>query len=237
MTSAYKNLRECILTNPLGISLLPKKIRRLVDSYFPFSTGIEIECERIKQEYIHIEDYMNKIGVINFSSEPQEQRFRLCKGEAGIITLYKLCEYLTKYGRKNVESGIHYHIDCTPFFSSIQEDKGNGLWWILRELDRWKYKGRYNERSVSVNKANWVRIHSYHKTLEFRIGEMTFDYEVMIRRILHCQSIVKRVRKQYETGFVKPAAIETGQVMFNGLRLTDCDTYQCLVTIDNSYLF
>jgi hypothetical protein len=45
--------------------------------------------------------------------------------------------------------------------------------------------------------GNWVRTNPL-KTVEFRMGEMTFDYEQLLKRVLHISDILKRVKKGKE---------------------------------------
>ena len=67
--------------------------------------------------------------------------------------------------------------------------------YILTELDKWKYKGTYNPRKcVFSSSRNWVRFKDTLKTMEIRIGEMTFDYELLFERIRHCNEIVKTLK-------------------------------------------
>ena len=64
--------------------------------------------------------------------------------------------------------------------------------WMLAEIDEWNYKGKYNKRNFEFNKSSWIRAHGIYSTLEYRIGEMTFDYKLIVKRIIHCQSITER---------------------------------------------
>jgi hypothetical protein len=72
--------------------------------------------------------------------------------------------------------------------------------WILGELDKWKYDGTYNSRGISVGgycTGGWLR-HNPLGTLEFRVGNMTFDYEVILGRILSATRIVKKIKDKIE---------------------------------------
>ncbi len=89
---------------------------------------------------------------------------------------------------------IHYHIDCTDCYRTIRNHvdsypcEGN---WILDELDSWGYKGTYNGRRI----GGWLRANSL-ETLEYRCGEMTFDYQDLIKNIIHANDITKRLKKE-----------------------------------------
>ena len=103
---------------------------------------------------------------------------------------------LKKYAELNPDSGIHYHIDCTDVYDLFTSDFiNNHSDYILTELDKWKYKGTYNPRKcVFSSSRNWVRFKDTLKTMEIRIGEMTFDYELLFERIRHSSEIVKTLK-------------------------------------------
>lgn len=225
MKNAYKNLRECIKSNPAGLSFLPDKVKVLTSSYIPYSTGIEVECtifdlshpERMKE----IITKSKEIGFMNDGDiGTTESRFRLHTGEKGLVELFKMTELLKEYFCPNSQSGIHYHIDMNDVAKYIDYgnyDPQNGRWnesdkyeWVFKELDTWGYTGTFNKRMIGCSKSAWVRMCNYYSTMEFRIGEMTFDYQLIVKRILHCQSIVKRVKKQ----ILKEAGIGVASLPF-----------------------
>ena len=102
-------------------------------------------------------------------------------------------------------SGIHYHVDCGgagPLYESLK----NKLYrspnhievkereQILQELDTWNYKGSFNSRNIGEG-YHYIRFNLGHNTMEFRIGEMTFDYNILVKRIYHANDIVRRVKE------------------------------------------
>ena len=104
----------------------------------------------------------------------------------------------------NNMSGIHYHVGIGyPSIEKLYTRLCGGTReqrkiddMILPELDKWDYKGQYNSRYVSTEKSSaWVNIRRRMGTVEYRTGEMTFDYSVMINRILHVSSISSKVIK------------------------------------------
>lgn len=192
----YGTLREMIYKSPLALhSLTDKKLIAIAEAYLPYSTGIEVECcwncdltEQLQP--------LNIPYLMYYYHDSMEKRFRIPPGIKGMICLYHISEWLKTHCGLNDRSGIHYHIDMGIDFWDIHsfiscQDHD----WILKSLDKWGYKGSFNERQVSSVKAGWVskRVH----TLEFRIGEMTFDYELLIKRILNCQNIVRRLKYTY----------------------------------------
>ena len=64
---------------------------------------------------------------------------------------------------------------------------------MLKALKSWNYKGSYNTWTIS-NYRTAIRIPTEHSTIEYRIGEMSFDYELIIKRIIHCQNITRRLK-------------------------------------------
>jgi hypothetical protein len=62
----------------------------------------------------------------------------------------------------------------------------------LKKLECWNYTGIFNAKKVSFCK-NTVRFHKNLKTVEFRIGEMSFEYDVLVKRIIHCHKIVQDI--------------------------------------------
>lgn len=199
-------LQELVETAPVVLlALKDKKIIDEINNMLPYSTGFEIECgvnhtEFNKDNFDVIPDIME----VDTRISSGEQRFRIPNGFKGIICLYNLCEQLKNNLLLNYGSGIHYHVDCTGCFN--QDLVGITMLnqsWILEELSSWDYKGTYNSKGINcsnvtgcdfnLNTGNWLRF-NHLRTMEFRIGEMSFDYKVLIRRILHCNSIVKRVK-------------------------------------------
>ena len=69
--------------------------------------------------------------------------------------------------------------------------------FMLSELDTWGYKGTYNSRNVSKHCGHcWIRFQDSFKTMECRIGEMTFHYYLLLQRILHLQSISMIIKER-----------------------------------------
>ena len=200
MQHGYKFVRQAMKVLPLSLANVQGKLQSVANSYLPYSTGLEIECT-IKG------DISSSVIVLAFNNIPNimavdidygEQRFRIPNGITGAICLYNICERLKIMSRLNMTSGIHYHIDCTDitrekYFMIANLHCRNKQSFILKALESWGYTGSYNAWEVS-NQKQAVRFHERYQTIEFRIGEMTFDYELMIKRILHCQNIVRKLK-------------------------------------------
>ena len=178
-------------TIPLALDVEDKIVQKLALFYFPYSVGFEIETIT---ENIRIFDEIPYL--IENKSSISELRFRIPNGIKGIQCLFNISIYLKKYTELNPESGIHYHIDCTDVYDLFTPDFiNNHSDYILTELDKWEYKGTYNPRKcVFSSSRNWVRFKDTLKTMEIRIGEMTFDYELLFERIRHCNEIVRTLK-------------------------------------------
>ena len=187
------NFKDLILINPLFIPS-----NKMTEQYFnialPFDVGIEIETEIFKSSFDIMQNFNKSIVIQNDT----EIKIRISKGLEGAKVLYNFLKLLNKHAYFNNLSGIHYHIDFTTFFDFFNNDINKiekiicqHETYILTELDKWNYKGTFNTRRISSNKGDWLSIRKMFKTLEFRIGEMSFDYSLIIKRILHLTEIVK----------------------------------------------
>ena len=185
------NIDTILKTIPLALDVEDKNVQKLALFYFPYSVGFEIETNT---QNIRIFDEIPYL-IANTSSV-NELRFRIPNGIKGIQCLFNISIYLKKYTELNPQSGIHYHIDCTDVYDLFTSDFiNNHSDYILTELDKWKYKGTYNPRKcVFSSSRNWVRFKDTLKTMEIRIGEMTFDYELLFERIRHSSEIVKTLK-------------------------------------------
>jgi hypothetical protein len=190
--------------NPIplsNISVDNEEVINYITSLLPYSTGFEIECsinEKFDTKILNVE--FSKIPfILEVIIDSCEQRFRIPNGIKGFLCLYLISQNLCKYSELNPLSGIHYHVDFNDNTSNLYKQcrtldlnfKEN----ILKELDTWNYIGTYNDRNISFG-AHWIKLNSEFQTLEFRIGEMTFDYKLLIKRILHCNKLVGDIKKE-----------------------------------------
>lgn len=207
MYRPYRKAKDYVFTNPLLLdTITDDKILSIINNMMPREVGIEIECDFNTNHpniygYISHERMFSGIkGLIEVHNDREEQRYRLSSGIIGMQALYEVCKRLHIYSKINNGSGIHYHIDFRDKWNDLMNKldrihDGSGgryksLQWMLDRVSHWRYKGNYNKPYVSTNKKA-IRIHSGTHTIEFRTGEMTFDYELMIRRIISAQSVVK----------------------------------------------
>lgn len=175
---------DCLLfINPL---LLEDKWEEIALHYLPHDTGIEIECSL--QEHYTKEVFNNIPNLVENLSTNDEQRFRIPSGLDGFKCLFNICEAL-KQNCLYSQSGIHYHIDMRHVYNKLVTNSFicNTEKYVLNELESWDYKGTYNSKKV----GGWYRFQAGFQTIEFRIGEMTFEYPQMVKRICHGHYIVK----------------------------------------------
>ncbi len=202
MHKAYRNVKGLVMTSPFLLAYLKdSSLIEYAESFLKEDTGIEIECQ-LKDEggYWREPKVFDDIpDLVEFKGTGDEQRFRIPKGIKGLVCLWNICAALKKYAKLNLGSGIHYHIN----FAEAQKMIGYGYEnlfisenndWLMKAIKSWNYKGRYNRMEFTDSKTA-VKYHSYHQTIEYRIGEMTFDYELMIKRIIHCQNMTYLLKK------------------------------------------
>lgn len=204
-----ENIKFLIHNAPFKLDITDSIVQEIGLYYLPYSTGFEIECMvnvkdiNIKQKFLDIPNII-EADVNNL----YEQRFRIPNGIKGIVCLFHISNLLKEYAVLNPDSGIHYHIDFTDVFDNIFLEKGINIYgdsnnfidnnkdYILSELDKWNYKGTYNRREVLASVGSvWVRFQSMFKTMEIRIGEMTFDYSLLFKRIVHGNEIAKTLKE------------------------------------------
>lgn len=215
MYRPYKMVKGLVMTNPLPLMSedrlgyskgITDNLVRYINSIFTRDIGIEIEAI-LKSNYTIVdfhEAWNNANLVCSEDSDADEIRIRLNFYDNSIsrclIDLYLGLEIIKEYYKLNILSGIHYHVDCPTIFltPNIAYDSNivsNQHEWVFKALSSWNYneaKGG-NARYISILKWSQVRIHRVYKTLEYRIGEMTFDYSVILKRIVHITNITNKI--------------------------------------------
>ena len=247
MHRGYANVREQVRTCPLALAYLKESsLIEYANSFLTHDTGIEIECYQ-NNNFIITESKFRKIpDIISVNFDPSEKRFRIPSGIKGLICLYRICQLAKEHLTLNPESGIHYHIDFTKEFELIRQQsdsasirrtfmcKNND--WLMESIKSWNYTGKFNQSIFSVIKNSSVRFHDGCKTIEYRIGEMSFDYEVLVKRIIHCQNMTKKLSKSLQE--IIGTAVEVkqtfpasdigprimGRIRKNGYKRTFCNT-------------
>lgn len=188
---------------PHGLDINDSDVNKVADYLLPFSTGFEIECFYGKK--YNVDNFTAIENIMEVRNDKGEQRYRIPSGLMGLRCLYDI-SYQLKFNCERSDSGIHYQVDCTEWWDKLYNAKDYHYNKILEpykenillELDTWQYQGSYNKRD-----SNWYRLNSDFKTIEFRIGEMTFDYPVLFNRIIHCNAIVDYLKNQIIGNYLK----------------------------------
>lgn len=196
MVDASISIDKIIKSTPLLLSNYDNTVKELADYYLPYSTGFEIEC--CNKDNVPLNIYRTIDYIIEAPCEEDELKFRIPKGIRGIKCLYLISESLRENAMLNPNSGIHYHVDFSDDWNLLsKEEVKNNSKWILEELDTWEYKGTFNSRECEFSeRRNYTRFKNSTKTMEFRIGEMTFNYQLLFKRIIHVNDIVRRFKEK-----------------------------------------
>ena len=180
-------IKEGINSSPLTLIPFYSKNKDLINNVLPFSTGFEIECH---QKPGFNDNFFKQIpDIMEVICDTSEQRFRIPNGLRGLICLYNISELLKQYSYFNPLSGIHYHIDCTDWYHQLEDTRHEHKDKVLKELESWGYNSSYNSKDIGYSHY-WIRLNNQFKTAEFRIGEMTFDYPLLVKRIIHANAIM-----------------------------------------------
>lgn len=208
-------IKECVYHTPYILLSLKDEHLDIAKSFLPNSTGFEIECD--KSDHFDIKTFESIPHIMDIDCSDGEQRFRIPNGIQGIICLYNICHQLKLNSQLNQGSGIHYHIDMTdhPEFWKRNGEPyiTNNRKKILNDLDDWNYIGSYNKRDITYStNHNWVRFQPTFKTAEIRIGEMSFDYNLLIKRIIHANQLVGLLKEGIEPVF-KPLNLNEKELL------------------------
>jgi len=183
------------ITNPIALLMFKKEEEvNYINSLLPYSIGFEIECNSLE----NFDPNIFKVipDIMHVDCDNGEKRFRIPNGIRGLICLHNICIMLPKQCSLNTGSGIHYHIDCTDVYTVTHTSAfilANND-WIINELLNW---GTVSDVANYVARCStsrgWVRYSSLN-TIEFRVGEMTFDYSLIVTRMFSCTSIVSKLK-------------------------------------------
>lgn len=188
-----KVMEDCIYTNPLPLlQIQNSKIINIIDNYLPYSIGMEFECW--KTENYNESNFTSIPDIMVVQVDSYEQRYRIPRGLKGMICLWNICIQLKLNSKLDLGSSNHYHFDFTDvseeFRSNLVQDKNN-CEYIINELVKWE-----TAKDLS-KKYKWIRFFNSLGTLELRIGEPSFDYNVIIKRLIQGSNISKILKKQY----------------------------------------
>lgn len=191
-------LENAVRNAPLSLlALKDSESISYVNDFLPYSVGFEIETDL--QDDSNTNDFHNIPDIMYVGVDMWEQRFRIPNGIAGLLCLYNITVQLRKNLKLNHEAAIHYHIDMTDCFDQITDQfiKDNND-WMIEEVSTWGDNLDHDRSKKCSRERAWIRYANEHKTLEIRLGEMSFDYSVIINRMIHACSIVKRLKDKLQ---------------------------------------
>lgn len=199
-------MRDC----SIGKGLLASRLHRVI----PRRVGIEFELiGQLGKHYLDANDKIpcklqekklaDKFGLFAYSEDYlsgdinnlNEIRVSINKATQ-LKGLYNVLEGMKRYCEIPDGGGIHIHIDFSKYaHGQLIQLSANYVSNHLDEVEAIfpKYIGKYNERIVGIHqKATWVNF-SMHKSIEFRIAPLTFDYETLLNWIIKCNKFVSNL--------------------------------------------
>ena len=192
LTDKLKQIEEAIYSYPLSLlNITNQSILNIIDDFLPYSVGMEFECH-MKSTY-DINNFKNIPDIISVSVDASEQRYRIPSGLKGMICLYNICTQLKINSAIDPGSSNHYHFDMTdvwdllPNYHDSNPSRQDYINPILEELKTWGTALNYS----LIN--GWYRWNNL-QTLEIRIGEPSFEYNVIINRLIQGSNITKRLK-------------------------------------------
>lgn len=206
----------------------PKITYGIMKKMLPLRFSIEFECLGAIEPNRKISsiNLANKYKVYSLNRDyccntntPFEERNDLNEHRVSILGfkqlagLYQVLEVMKNNCIDCKGSGIHIHIDISPFYYPTTKKRnwyGDDFYLKLQQvliqnsyLDKVheifgnKYYGTYNRKTCSINeKGRWINIRTNYDTIEFRIGNLTFDYTELIDIVIKLQSLVKKVNRE-----------------------------------------
>lgn len=186
--SYLKVVGDCIYNNPLPLlSIQNPKILKYIDNYLPYSIGMEFECEQ--SNVYNKSNFKNIPDILDVEVDSGEQRYRIPKGLKGMVCLWNICIQLKLNSICDLYSSNHYHFDFTDVDRDTIQTEENKR-WVLKELESWG-------TALDLKQQNgWIRFFNCLGTLEIRIGEPTFDYKIIIKRLIQGSNISRKLKNE-----------------------------------------
>lgn len=192
VTAKLKQIEEAIYSYPLSLlNITNKSLLDTIDDFLPYSIGMEFECH-MKKSY-NKKDFDSIPDIMAVNVDSSEQRYRIPSGLKGMVCLYHICNQMKINSMIDPGSSNHYHFDMTdvwdilPSYSDTNPSRQDYINPILEELKTWGTALNYS----LIN--SWYRWNDL-QTLEIRIGEPSFDYNVIINRLIQGSNITKRLK-------------------------------------------
>ena len=151
---------------------------------------MEFEC--IQQKHYNKELFEAIPNIIHVNVDSSEQRYRIPSGLKGMVCLYHISNLMKDMSIIDEGSSNHYHTDLTDIWEQVFQ-KGycrkqlQGYDYITESLKKWETAFDYSRT------GNWWYFNDI-GTLEVRIGEPTFEYNIIIKRLMQCSDLCKIIR-------------------------------------------
>lgn len=177
---------------------------KIAYSMIPYQFGLEIECSPVRE----CPPMFKNKGCLDESVSSREARFRIIPGADGMKTLFELCNHLKEHYHPNPQGALHIHVDSREkgfiggFFTGNDYSKKlsdkDFCESILSKLDDVGYIRSYNSRLVTyvTSAATWVRFQDTKQTIEYRIFDVSFEYEDLVKSVIKAQKVTKFIKSQ-----------------------------------------
>lgn len=149
-----------------------------------------------------LQDLKNLITRPNWDAETlnyNEHRLSIAN-YTGLNGLYKVLNLMKEYCVYNTKAGIHIHVDFSKYpipdnnLRDFQETKISDA--ITPLLDEVGHIFRDDITTLTDKSyGSWIRLNKPgdELTIEFRLGDMTFEYETIVDWMIKCNSFVKKL--------------------------------------------
>ena len=185
----FKKVEDLIYNYPLPLlNITNLKILEAIEDYLPYSCGMEFEC--FQKDNYNVSNFKNIPNIMEVIVDTSEQRYRIPKGLKGVICLYEICKEMKNNSALDLRSSNHYHFDFTDIENKDILCTNENKEFIISELINWK---------TALNlfhKDSWIKFFNSLGTLEIRIGEPTFDYNIIIKRLIQGCKISKIIKSK-----------------------------------------
>ena len=118
----------------------------------------------------------------------------------GLYGLYKVLELMKEHCIPNPASGIHIHVDFSKLSHLNPAYNANDYLFVKKIIDPLldEVGHIFREdltRLTDKEYGNWIKFNIPNDTLtlEFRLGDMTFDYETIVGWMIKCNSFTKKL--------------------------------------------
>ncbi len=181
----------------------------------PFKLGIEIECTRSLANGMNMSDenlkrffnvdkiLIDLLDPINGDEYACEHRIRII-GYKQIAGLYRILQAMKEHCLVNVHGGLHIHVDfsdCKYNSTFLGMKRLRNKPQLVNFFDKhvkeavqfFDYKGIYSPHRATSSKDGVISMRE--ETVEFRLGNCTFEYEKIIKWCIYVSQLSKAAKR------------------------------------------